>query len=180
MEHNPQKEKIKMSSETVVPVPPNDRLVLELLGPVEEKTAGGIYLAGGALDGNDAVLRYRVVQVGPGLWSTDGLRRCPVMYGIGDVVLCNKPPDFREYAWGGRNLTVLNEADVLGGYREGGVATGSYPSASYTTLRKTVYKSEQEFLENPTGRITLVDGDPTKAIIAVAEALIAENQPPNT
>lgn len=107
-----------MSEAKVIPVPPNDRLVLEKLEEQETRSAGGIYMPSTSQNKNDAVLRYRVVQVGPGLWSTDGLRRCPIMYGVGDVVLCNKPPEFREYQWMGRTLTVLNEGDVLGGYKD--------------------------------------------------------------
>ncbi len=149
----------------VIPVPPNDRLVLELMGPVEERTAGGLYVPETAAGAKDAVLRYKVVQVGPGLWSTDGLRRCGVLYSVGDVVLCNKPPEFREYKWCGRTLTVLNEADVLGGYSEGVAATGA------VTLE---HVPPVEHLPDPRGRITIIDGDPAKAIIAVAEADIAE------
>ncbi len=134
----------------VIPVPPNDRLVLELLEQQEEKTAGGLIMPATSAGKNDAVLRYRVVQVGPGLWSTDGLRRCPVMYGVGDVVLCNPPPAFREFSWEGRKLTVLNEADVLAGYKEAQAANDT----------------------DPRGSITVVDGDPTKAIVAAAERML--------
>ncbi len=102
-----------------IPVPPNDRLVLELIAPAETKTAGGLFIPESKASDKDAVLKYRVVQVGPGLWTTDGLRRCRPLYSVGDIVLCNKPPEFREYTWCGRRLTVMNEADILGGYTEG-------------------------------------------------------------
>lgn len=103
----------------MIPVPANDRYALVLLERVSErKTAGGLFIPETASADPEAVLRYKVVAAGPGLWSSDGMRRCVPMYAVGDTVLCNKPPAFREYQWEGETVVVVNEGDILGGYRE--------------------------------------------------------------
>lgn len=79
----------------------------------DEKTPGGIIIPNQA---KGAVLRGRVVAVGPGDWQNH--RRCKPMTSEGDVVIWrekarNGAPVGNTVSAGGEDVVLIDESDIL-------------------------------------------------------------------
>lgn len=103
---------------TEIAQPINDRVIIRL-APVEQKTAGGLFIPDVAQEGVEqlsSMVRYSkggthqgtVVAAGPGKWMEDGEYRRPMSVKPGDQVLFGQFADFGE-----EGIAVIREDDIL-------------------------------------------------------------------
>src|SRR5690606_40899970 len=97
------------------PTPPGDRYACINLDPGERTTAGGLILTNAH---QQKIMRWLVVSVGPGKWSSDGSRRLTPQWKAGDVILAPKLTTFNRIAGCaltmGRDVFVIAEDVILG------------------------------------------------------------------
>ena len=89
-------------------VPLGDRVVLQRIDDVEEKTAGGIVLPDTA---KEKPQECKVISVGPGKLDDDGKRVAPDVKK-GDVVIIARWGG-TEIKVGGDEFIVVNEDDIM-------------------------------------------------------------------
>ena len=88
--------------------PLNDRVVVKVIEPVEEKTKSGLYVPDSA---KEKPQEAEVLAVGPGSLNDKG-ERIPLDVAVGDVIIFSKYGGM-EIKLDGDDYLILSERDIL-------------------------------------------------------------------
>lgn len=97
------------------PTPNGDRYACICLDPGERSTSGGLILPTAH---SQKMMRWLIVSVGPGKWSSDGSQRLKPQFRAGDVVVGYKLTTYQKIpgskASMGRDIFIIAEENLFG------------------------------------------------------------------